>query len=84
MAIYVRYALPSLRCHLTVHNLHKIHMEELDLIAQSYIKKWLGIPARGATSPGSRICPGACQPIFKFARSLQIFKVVGLMAFPSE
>ena len=47
MAIYVRYALPSLRCHLTVHNLHKIHMEELDLIAQSYIKKWLGIPARG-------------------------------------
>ena len=41
MAIYVRYALPSLRYHLTVHNLHKTHMEELDLIAQSYLKKWL-------------------------------------------
>lgn len=52
VAIYVRYALPSLRYHLTVHNLHKTHLEELDLVAQSYLKKWLGIPARGATSAG--------------------------------
>ena len=52
VAIYIRYALPSLRYHLTVHNLHKTHLEELDLIAQSYMKRWLGIPAKGATSAG--------------------------------
>ena len=52
MAVYTRYALPSMRYHLTVHNLHKTHLEELDLAAQVYLKKWLGIPAKGATSAG--------------------------------
>ena len=27
MAVYTRYALPSLRYHLTVHSLHKCHLE---------------------------------------------------------
>jgi len=52
VAIYTRYALPSLRYHLTVHTLHKTHLEEIDLTAQFYLKRWLGIPARGATSAG--------------------------------
>ena len=52
IAIYTRYALPSLRYHLTVHTMHKTHLEELDMVAQSYLKKWLGIPPRGATSAG--------------------------------
>ena len=52
VAIYTRYALPSLRYHLTVHTMHKTHLEELDLTAQFYLKRWLGIPARGATSAG--------------------------------
>ena len=52
MAIYTRYALPSLRYHLTVHSLHKCHLEELDLLAKKFLKKWLGLPARGATSEG--------------------------------
>ena len=52
IAIYTRYALPSLRYHLTVHTMHKTHLEELDMVAQSYLKKWLGIPSRGATSAG--------------------------------
>ena len=28
VAIYTRYALPSLRYHLTVHTLHKTHLDE--------------------------------------------------------
>ena len=52
VAIYTRYALPSLRYHLTVHTMHKTHLGELDLTAQFFLKKWLGIPAKGATSAG--------------------------------
>ena len=52
LAVYSRYVLPSLRYHLTVHTVHKTHLDELDLIAQRYLKKWLGIPARGATAAG--------------------------------
>ena len=52
MAVYTRYALPSLRYHLTVHTMHKTHLDELDMVAQGFLKKWLGIPARGATSAG--------------------------------
>ena len=49
---YPRYLLPSLRYHLTVHTVHKTHLDELDLIAQRYLKRWLGVPARGATAAG--------------------------------
>ena len=52
VAVYTRYALPALRYHLTVHTVHKTHLEELDLAAQVYLKKWLGIPTKGATSAG--------------------------------
>ena len=52
VAVYTRYALPSLRYHLTVHSLHKTHLDELDLLAQKFLKKWLGLPPRGATSEG--------------------------------
>ena len=52
LAVYTRYLLPSLRYHLTVHTIHKTHLDELDLIAQRYLKKWLGIPSRGATAAG--------------------------------
>ena len=52
MAIYTRYALPALRYHLTVHTVHKCHLEELDMLAQRFLKKWLGIPSRGCTSAG--------------------------------
>ena len=41
VAIYARYALPSLRYHLTVHTLHKTHLDELDLLAKKFLKKWL-------------------------------------------
>ena len=52
VAVYARYALPSLRYHLTVHTVHKTHLEELDLLASKYLKKWLGIPPMGSTSLG--------------------------------
>ena len=52
LAVYTRYVLPSLRYHLTVHTVHKTHLDELDLLAQSFLKRWLTIPARGATSAG--------------------------------
>ena len=52
VAIYTRYALPSLRYHLTVHTLHKTHLDELDLLAKKFLKKWLGLPARGSSVLG--------------------------------
>ena len=41
VAIYTRYALPSRRYHLTVHTLHKTHLDKLDLLAKKFLKKWL-------------------------------------------
>ena len=49
LAVYERYALPSLRYHLSVHTLHKTHLASLDMLAKSFIKKWLGIPTWGVT-----------------------------------
>ena len=47
--IYSRYALPSLRYHFSVHNIHNTHLEKLDNLAKKFLKKWLDIPSRGAT-----------------------------------
>ena len=44
--IYSRYALISMRYYLSVHDLHKTH---LDALARKYLKKWLNIPSHGAT-----------------------------------
>ena len=49
LAVYERYALPSMRYHLSVHNLHKAHLESLDMLVKAYIKKWLNIPSRGVS-----------------------------------
>ena len=50
MATYSRYILPSLRFHLSVHNLHQTHLEELDHLASTSLKKWLDFPSRGVTN----------------------------------
>ena len=47
--IYTRYALPSMRYFLSVHQMHKTHMEKLDDIARKYIKIWLGIQKHGVS-----------------------------------
>ena len=52
VAVFNRYLVPSLRYHLTVHNIHTTHLDQLDLSAQKYLKQWLGIPSRGCTSLG--------------------------------
>ena len=52
VATYSRYILPSLRFHLSVHDLHRTHLDVLDQLAASYLKKWLGIPSRGVTNLG--------------------------------
>ena len=39
LAVYTRYVLPALRYHLTVHTVHKTHLDELDLLAQSFLKR---------------------------------------------
>ena len=48
VCVYVRYLLPSVRFLLTVHTLHKTHLESLDTLTDRYVKKWLGVPSRGA------------------------------------
>ena len=47
---YGRYLLPSLRYHLSIHNIHQTHLDQLDMVANRYLKKWAGIPARGCTN----------------------------------
>ena len=49
MKIYSRYALISMRYHLSVHDIHKIHLDKLDNIAKKFLKKWLNIPSHGAS-----------------------------------
>ena len=49
LKIYSNYALISMRYHLSVHDVHKTHLEKLDSIAKKYLKKWLNIPSHGAT-----------------------------------
>ena len=49
VAINSRYVLPSLRFHLSVHNVHQTHLDKLDHLAKTYLKKWLKFPTRGVT-----------------------------------
>ena len=49
MKIYSRYALTSMRYHLSVHDIHKTHLDNLDNIARKFLKKWLNIPSHGAS-----------------------------------
>ena len=49
LAIYSRYALPSMRFFISVHHIHKTHQDKLDTLARKYLKSWLSIPSRGAT-----------------------------------
>ena len=49
LKIYSNYALISMRYHLSVHDVHKTHLEKLDSIAKKYLKKGLNIPSHGAT-----------------------------------
>ena len=49
LAIYSRYALPSMRFFISVHQIHKTQQEKLDTLTRKYLKSWLSIPARGAT-----------------------------------
>ena len=49
LAIYSRYALPSMRFFISVHQIHKSHQEKLDTLARKHLKAWLSIPSRGAT-----------------------------------
>ena len=52
MAIYEGHALPSMRYHLSIHNLHKTHLDGLDKIVKTFLKKWLKFPTRGVTDVG--------------------------------
>ena len=47
--IYSRYALPSLRYHFSVHDIHKTHLNKLDCLAKQFLKRWLDIPSRGSS-----------------------------------
>ena len=43
--IYSRYALTSMRYHLSIHDIHKIHLEKLEDLAETFLKKWLNFPS---------------------------------------
>ena len=47
--IYSRYALPSMRFYFSVHHMHKTHIEKLDALTRSHLKKWLSIQKHGVT-----------------------------------
>ena len=44
------YLLPSLRYHFSVHNVTQTHLNQLDMTANRFLKKWVGIPSRGCTN----------------------------------
>ena len=52
LSIYERYTLPSMRFHLSIHDIHNTHLDQLDNIVKKYIKKWLKYPTRGVTDIG--------------------------------
>ncbi len=44
LKIYCDYFLPSLRFHLTVNDTTSTHLQQLDALADRFIKKWSGLP----------------------------------------
>ena len=47
--IYSRFALPSMRYFLSVHQMQEINMSKLDSLVRSRIKPWLGIQKNGVS-----------------------------------
>ena len=47
--IYSRYALPSMRYYLSVHQIHDTHMQKLDMLAKKYVKLWLNVQKHGVS-----------------------------------
>ena len=52
LAIYERYALPSMRYHLSIHDIHQTHLDGLDKISRNFVKKWFNFPTKGVTDAG--------------------------------
>jgi hypothetical protein len=50
MKTYERYLISSLRYHFSIHNIHQTQLNQLDMMANKHLKKWAGIPTRGATN----------------------------------
>ena len=44
LKIYHKYLLPSIRFHLTVHDITATDLKKLDILNNKYIKKWAGLP----------------------------------------
>ena len=63
-SIYVRYLLPALRFMMSVHTVHKTHLDVLDTMTDGYLKKWLGIPSRGANIAPVHLPQGMAIPRF--------------------
>ena len=38
-----------MRYHLSIHDIHKTHLDKLDDLARTFLKKWLNFPSRGVT-----------------------------------
>ena len=47
--IYSRYALPSVRYFLSVHQIHETHMQKLDMLVKKFVKLWLKIQKNGVS-----------------------------------
>jgi hypothetical protein len=52
-AIYTKYFLPSLRYHLTVHEINGTDLCKLDTLTHTFLRKWLHIPKSGRFASGS-------------------------------
>ena len=63
-SIYVRYLLTALRFMMSVHTIHKTHLDVLDTMTDGYLKKWLGIPSRGANIAPVHLPQGMAIPRF--------------------
>jgi hypothetical protein len=50
LRVYTDYLLPSMRFHLTVNDMAKTHLDNIDASVHRYIKKWAGLPRPGTLS----------------------------------
>ena len=50
LKVYSQYFLPSLRFHLTVNDMSKTHLDDLDSLVHRHVKPWAGLPRPGTWS----------------------------------
>jgi hypothetical protein len=77
--IYKEYFLPANRFILSIHDLTKTDLGDLDALTNSYLKSWLGMPQGGSFLPvhsGLGMDVKSVSHLYKESRSLDIVRTL--------